>query len=229
MPERVSVVIPCRNGEAYLPEAIASAKLAQADEIIVVDDGSEDASAAIAVSAGARLFQQPPLGAAAARNAGVALAVEGYIGFLDADDLWTPGSLACRRRVLDTDPAVAAAYGHVEHFHSPELEPSVRAKLYCPPEALPARLAGSMLFRREVFFAIGGFDEALEIGEMFEFIARFTDAGFLATCVPDLVLSRRLHAHNMMRSGNISRSGYLLSLKTVLDRRRAQATSGSRK
>ena len=227
MPEHVSVIIPCRNGAAYLAQAIASARLEGAHEIIVVDDGSEDASADIAESADAVLLhRQPPMGAAAARNAGIAMATGGYIGFLDADDLWTQGSLACRLSALKHDPGAAAAYGHVRHFYSPELDAASRAAIVCPSGAQPVRLPGSILFRREVFTRIGGFDETLKIGEMFDFIAKFGEAGFAAVCLADVVLARRLHARNMTRAGNAARSGYLHSLKAVLDRRRMLVASG---
>lgn len=61
----VSCIIPCRNGQRYLGQAIASAVAEGADEVIVVDDGSGDDSAAIAQAAAGpvRLLQQAPLGA----------------------------------------------------------------------------------------------------------------------------------------------------------------------
>src|ERR1700677_2835420 len=76
MPAAVTCILPCRNAQAYLAEAIASAVTEGADEVIVVDDGSTDASAAIATSAPGpvRVLRQTGQGAAAARNAGLALA-----------------------------------------------------------------------------------------------------------------------------------------------------------
>jgi glycosyltransferase involved in cell wall biosynthesis len=222
----ISVIIPCRNGAAYLSEAISSILAENTGgiirEVIVADDGSTDESAAIACRFGPliRLHAQPPLGAAAARNAGIKLATAPYLAFLDADDLWPAASLTARLACLAQSPGLAAAYGHVAQFISPELDATARARIACPPGATPARLAGAMLFRRNIFSSIGGFNEALGIGEMFDFIARFTDAGFTAACLPNLVLRRRLHASNMMRSGGAAHRGYLQSLKTVLDRRR---------
>ena len=97
---RVSVVIPVRDGERYLAEAIDSA-LGQegADvDLIVVDDGSTDASAEIAAryEPAVRVLRIPSSGQGAARNHGVELAEGSYVTFLDADDVLTPQSLACR-------------------------------------------------------------------------------------------------------------------------------------
>lgn len=55
---------------------------------------------------------------------------------------------------------------------------------------------------------------------MFEFMARFADAGLAITCVPDTVLLRRIHSNNMMRPDDAAVKGYPRALKAVLDRRR---------
>ena len=76
----VSVVIPCYNHARWLGPAIASAheQTWPVHEVIVVDDGSTDNSAEIAVKSGARLIQQSNLGPSAARNAGIAAATGNY-------------------------------------------------------------------------------------------------------------------------------------------------------
>ena len=99
--ELVSVVIPAYNAEATIRETLASA-LAQTFfnlEVILVDDGSTDATAAIAEGVAAedprvRLLRQSNRGVAAARNHGVREARGGLIAFLDADDLWHPTKIA---------------------------------------------------------------------------------------------------------------------------------------
>src|SRR4051812_13046945 len=93
----ISVVIPCYNGALYLRETLESA-LAQNYaplEILVVDDGSEDDSAAIAESCGApvRVIRQPNQGESVARNRGIDEARGDWVAFLDADDLWEPEKL----------------------------------------------------------------------------------------------------------------------------------------
>lgn len=96
-PETVSVVIPCYNGEAFLAEAIASTleQSCAPTEVLVVDDGSSDASADIARAFGhpVRLIQQDNAGTAVARNNGIRQARGEWIALLDADDLWHPQKL----------------------------------------------------------------------------------------------------------------------------------------
>ena len=90
----VSTIIPAYNAERYLAEAVDSA-LAQTHpncEVIVVDDGSTDATAEILAGYGDRIrvVRQKNAGTAAACDAGAAAARGGWIAFLDADDVWLP-------------------------------------------------------------------------------------------------------------------------------------------
>ena len=118
----LSIVIPVYNGAAYLAAAIHSV-LAQEGcritSIVVVDDGSDDSSADIAAaySAPVRLVRQAHSGAATARNRGLAAATEDCIGYLDADDLLPPRSVAARAAALGTDPALDAAIQHRAAWH----------------------------------------------------------------------------------------------------------------
>ena len=93
-------VVPVRDGERYLEAALRSLldQTRPPDELIVVDDGSRDGSASLAEALGARVLRRPPLGAAAARNAGVRATSADLLAFLDADDLAEPRRSSCRRR-----------------------------------------------------------------------------------------------------------------------------------
>ena len=90
----LSVIIPCYNGEKYLADAVNSVlkQPCQDLEIIIVDDGSRDASGAIAdrfaqAHKNIRVFHIPNSGVSVARNVGIDQAAGRYIGFLDADDV----------------------------------------------------------------------------------------------------------------------------------------------
>jgi glycosyltransferase involved in cell wall biosynthesis len=218
----LTCIVPCRNGRAYLGEAIACASAEGADEVVVVDDGSTDDSAAVATAAGGpvRLIRQSPQGAAAARNAGLAAARGDLIAFLDADDVWPEGSLALRRGALAAQPQLDAVYGHSRQFHSPDLDAATRSRLACPSGSMSAPTFGSIVFRRSVFERIGAFNPSLKVGEMMEFMARFADAGLVVACLPETVHLRRIHANNMMHPDNAAANGYPRALKAVLDRRR---------
>src|SRR5437899_13062517 len=89
---KVSVIIPVRDGERYIADAIGSVReqTKPSAELLVIDDGSKDETARIVCRVsrrGVRLIQQPPSRAAAARNAGVKLARYGRVAFLAAHDL----------------------------------------------------------------------------------------------------------------------------------------------
>jgi glycosyltransferase involved in cell wall biosynthesis len=104
----ISVVIPCHNAAPYLREAVESvlAQTFPALEIIVVDDGSTDGSAAVAESFGSRVrvHRQEKQGAPVARNRGVELARGELIQFLDADDILWPQKLERQISVTCRDP-----------------------------------------------------------------------------------------------------------------------------
>lgn len=96
----ISVIIPCYNYGRFLPDAVNSVLGQKKDElaveIIVVDDGSTDDTAAVAQGMGSaiRYIHQENQGLSAARNTGIRAAHGDYLVFLDADDLLTSGTLA---------------------------------------------------------------------------------------------------------------------------------------
>ena len=99
----ISVVIPCYNAASTLTGTIESALGQDVDEeVIVVDDGSTDASCDIIRSFGSRVRAEfgPNRGASAARSRGTALARGYYIQYLDSDDLLAPGTLERRLNAL---------------------------------------------------------------------------------------------------------------------------------
>lgn len=112
----ISVIIPCYNYGRFLPDAVNSVlgqkKDGLAVEIIVVDDGSTDDTAAVVQGLGSaiRYIHQENQGLSAARNTGIRAAKGDYLVFLDADDLLTDGTLA----------------SHLDNFAAhPELDVSV--------------------------------------------------------------------------------------------------------
>lgn len=122
MKPTVSVVIPCYNAAEFLRETLESA-LGQTHaplEVIVVDDGSTDDSAAIAGSYGppVRVIRQENQGESVARNRGIDEARGDWIAFLDADDLWKPEKLV--RQLAAAEDDVVCVHTNWYHFGTEE-------------------------------------------------------------------------------------------------------------
>jgi glycosyltransferase involved in cell wall biosynthesis len=223
----VSVVIPVHDGERYLAEAIRSVLDAGTAEleVLVVDDGSTDATPEVARAFGPPVayFAQPERsGAGAARNRGVELARGELLAFLDADDLWTPTKLRRQLEVLRRDPATELVFGHLRHFVSPELDGATVSGLDCPPDLQAAHVPGAMLVRSESFARVGGFHPEVRAGEALEWLLRARELGLRETTISDLVLWRRVHpaSHTLVEREGLS--DYARVLKAALDRRRAR-------
>ncbi len=136
----VSILVPSHNSARWLPATLGSA-LAQthpACEIIVVDDGSTDESAAVAESfsdRGVRVVRQPQHGAAGARNAALREARGEFVQFLDADDLLAPEKIARQLTALSAAPGGMLASGPWGSFAGEAAQAEFR------PEAVWADLA----------------------------------------------------------------------------------------
>ena len=134
----VSVVIPCRDAQTTLAQAIRSTlnQTAPPVEVLVIDDGSSDASREVARGFGApvTVVSGPACGAAAARALGADLARGARLMFLDADDLLTPRTLAALNAALDASPEPAMALCPWDR-----LEREGEAWLVRPPSAEPRR------------------------------------------------------------------------------------------
>lgn len=180
---RVSIVIPCFNGEGYLGKAIESC-LAQDYpdvEIIVVDDGSSDGSVALARAyEGIVCLPQANQGVSAARNNGIAAATGDFIVFLDHDDELTPDALRIGVSLLEARPELSFAFGLRQTI---DAEGQVLAEPEEAPEEglltytgafhagfpVPPSLA---LFRTAAVRESGGFDTSMHIGEDYDFFLR---------------------------------------------------------
>ena len=212
--EPVSVVVPCHNQAHFVAEAIASIRAQDwpIREVVVVDDGSTDESAAIASGAGARVVSQDRRGAAAARNTGIRHTAGRLIAFLDADDLWPPGSLAARAIAL-RDAGADMVFGRIEQrSHGASFDDRA-------PFAL-GRLAGALLLPRSSFELVGPFDESLMDAETIDWVARADEAKLRSVTVEDVVLIRRIHGANMMIQTTDGAKRRLAVLRAAIQRRR---------
>jgi glycosyltransferase involved in cell wall biosynthesis len=218
---KLSVIIPSYNGEAFLADAVASIRRQQrsdADidvEIIVVDDGSTDATVRIAGEAGpdVRCVGQPHSGGPArGRNRGVELATGEVIGFLDQDDLWPDDKLALQLPRLIEDSALDVVIGRVQavqHDLRPVFEPRIHLLLGCG------------LFRKAALLRVGPFDQSLRsYSDDMDWFMRAREQGVSMAVLDQVTLLWRMHERNTSRDRSVRDGALFEVLKRSLERRR---------
>lgn len=218
----ISVIIPAYNADKFLAEAIASI-LEQAYsplEILVVDDGSDDRTGAIAREFGdpVQYHVKPHGGAGSARNHGMNNARGEWIAFLDADDLWAADKLSLQLEALRANPALEAVFGQVQNFTGP----STPEQRLVRGAALPGHLPGAMLIHRQALQRIGNF--SLQPGETVDFFIRARENNLKELMLPNIVLYRRIHENNLTSVLGSDRVGYTRILKAALDRKRGKTS-----
>jgi glycosyltransferase involved in cell wall biosynthesis len=187
MTAATSVIIPCYNGEKYLPAALESVRTqtVAVREIVVVDDGS---TVPLRAPEG---WQGPPLhihrtpnrGLAAARNFAISHATGEFVALLDSDDLWHPSKIEEQERALRGEPTAVASYTQCvdapgffgfgpyppEYVSDEEFLLMLWYHSFFPPSAV--------LVRRDALQAVGPFREDLGNGEDIEMSLRLLTRG----------------------------------------------------
>jgi glycosyltransferase involved in cell wall biosynthesis len=197
----VSVVVAVRDGERYLAETLDSilGQSVPPREVVVVDDGSTDATQAVLepYAGRVRIVAQEPEGVAAALNRGVAASNGELLAFLDADDVWPPTSLECRLARLTGSDRPEAVFGRIAQFVSPELDPAAARTFRFDPAPVYALMFQTMLIRRRAFDRVGPLATDYVIGANIDWVSRARAAGVRTTHVEDVVALRRLHESNL--------------------------------
>ncbi len=188
----VSVIVPAYNVAPYVGATIESA-LAQTFtdlEVIVVDDGSTDETAAVVrrycdADERVRLIQQPNGGLSAARNAALAASRGLYIALLDGDDSWDPRFLDAQLAVFHSRSDVSIVTGNACFLggtHSGEPVRPVPDRRQEPTLASIIADENAVfimsVFHRRVYETIGGFDERMRTNEDYDYWLRAAAAGF---------------------------------------------------
>jgi glycosyltransferase involved in cell wall biosynthesis len=210
---KASVVVPVKDGAAYLAAALSSLTGGSRppEEIVVVDDNSEDGSAELARQLGATVLTNRGRGPASARNTGVAATTGELVGFLDADDVATPDRLRVQAGLFEADRRLEVAAGLARDVLDP-------AESSTSP-ALRTFTAGTLLVRRTTWERVGDLDETLVAGEIVDWVARARRLDVRWALHDDVVLLRRLHDANHSGSER-ARAGYLDLARSAIRRNR---------
>ena len=174
----VSVIIPCFNAAATLPQTIESVRQQTYPEIeiIAVDDGSRDRTLALLhqyESPAMRVISQPNAGAAAARNAAIAIARGQILAFLDADDSWHPDKIARQVEMFRSDANLVLVGCRAEvnsldgsrHKVNPTREPPRGPNAWRTLLHHSFYVPSVVAARADVVRAIGGFTASMRAGE----------------------------------------------------------------
>jgi glycosyltransferase involved in cell wall biosynthesis len=206
-----SCIVPVYNGERYLGETLDSilAQTYRPIEIIVVDDGSTDGTAAVAAGYGDRVryVWQANAGEAAARNRGLNAAEGEFIAFDDADDLWSPEKLARQMARMAERPEIDLCFTSFINFWTAELAEEQRHYQNHPLSRPQSGWSTStLLARRAVFDKFGKFidDRArLAGGDSMIWFLRASERGAVIDVLGDILMQRRLHAANLSRTNAV--------------------------
>lgn len=196
----IGVVLPVFNGAAFLLEALDSiaAQTLRPCDIVAVDDGSIDRSVEILQRYGVRVLTTERAGQASARDRGISAVGGDVIACLDQDDRWLPDKLDRQMAALAEDPAIDFIGCLTRVFLHPGADRPAWWKAAWDGGAPEPSLAPSAtLYRRDAFERAGDFASAgTRLSEDFAWTARAQDLGLRSALVDEILVEKRVHAHN---------------------------------
>ncbi|MDZ4098963.1 MAG: glycosyltransferase family A protein [Methylophilaceae bacterium] len=227
-----SVIIPVRNGKEFLEEAIRSvtSQSGVTLEIIIVNDGStdDDYEKFALLDERIRIVHLSGFGVSYARNVGMTEAAGKYIAFLDADDVWFPGKLSAQIAYMERHPEVGVVFGGFIRWSqdsSGGFPPASSLSKDCSQltssdssrsgwlytRLLTGLLVGmnTAVVRREVYAAIGGFNESMRQGEDYDFWLKASRVAEMHSLAGEVALYR-IHGSSAMH--RLSEENHLAAL-----------------
>ena len=215
----ISVVIAVKNGAKFLAAALNSVirQTCPPGEVIVVDDGSTDASADIATGFGApvRVLRCAHRGSSLAFNAGLVEARGELLAFIDADDLWANEKLAQQCAALASDLSIDAVFGRVVQFTDIDCRIAEPDEIKEKSKSFVGVNRSSILIRRAKFNRVGPFNPAV-VADFPDWYARALCAGIRMEHLESIVAFRRIHRDNTARLQRESVEGDYLRIARAL-------------
>lgn len=200
---RASIIMPVKNGENYIEESLESVILntLESDEIIIIDDGSEDKTLSIleklmTIHKGIILFKGNNLLPSGARNIGLKYARGEFVTFIDHDDLWPLYRLKHHISILNESPKTDVVRGKVLYFSDNQLK--LTEFDFLPEDNTVYQVnLGSFTFRKIVFDHLGFFNETLKFGEDVDLFFRLNESRIQIYNDELISLKYRIHDNNM--------------------------------
>jgi glycosyltransferase involved in cell wall biosynthesis len=213
---RVSVVIPTYNRAGWVTDAVAGvlAQTYRDFELIVVDDGSRDATLEGLRPYLDRLLylrRESRQGVSAARNLGASAARGEWLAFLDSDDLWLPRKLARQLEYLEAHPELVLCQTEEiwvrrgVRVNPPQSHRKLGGHIFLPSLARCLVSPSAVMLRREVFWQAGGFDETLPAAEDYDLWLRLTWRHPVGLVPEPLVIKRGGHPDQLSRQWGLDR------------------------
>ena len=214
----IAVIMPVRNGMPLIKESIDSIRAQDYSplEIVIVDDASTDGTRDYLHSMTGvclKVLELDGKGPSAARNAGIRATKAALTGFLDADDLWPPGTLRALSAALLENPAAGFAQGMIRNFRA---NSQGNREVFTPPYRFLN--LGASLWRRAVFEKVGGFDEGLRLCEDLDFLMRCWENDIRKAQLDQVTLLYRRHPGNMTHGLSGAGFGTVAAFKQRIER-----------
>ncbi len=239
---KVSVIVPTHNRAELLRQTLDNL-LAQSlppRQVIVVDDGSTDATPEVLNSYGAAVtaLRQENRGAAAARNRGLREATGEFIQFMDSDDLCSLNKLEAQARALTASSAdiclspwakVRIAHGQIQ-FEDHVLQQMLPAARLSPAAWLVrgwSTVLQSLLWRRSFLERIGSLREDLVTNDDIELFWRALSAGATLTFAPEALTLYRVHEADKLSASPRWHASRLRDWSVLVDQMRRDVRAGS--
>lgn len=229
----VAVAIPAWDAERFVADAIRSAldQTVPPKAVVVVDDGSTDATARIAggIDERVRVISCPHRGIGVSRNAALAAIAEGpapdFVAFLDADDLWLPRKLERQLDAFAREPQLDAVFCLVDEFEDFGDQPVVATR--APRTGQPAIISSAVLVRSALLGRVGPFPSGAVV-DWVDWWARARGLGAREHVVGEVLLRRRIHGRNNSALRSDGGRMFLGAARQHLRARRAQSEPGRR-
>ncbi len=216
---KIDIVLPVRNGERYLAEALTSlcGEARLINRLFLVDDGSTDRTVDIA-----RNFQQaipieilqgPPRGIVASLNAGLNAATTDYVARMDADDICLPHRLKRQIEFLDANSEIDVVGAQAAFIDQSGVLTGQKTNYPLSPRQVRSKLLTkgcvvchrTVLLRRKAVLKLGGYRAAFALAEDHDLWLRLSDTLSVAN-LPDVLLHYRVHPEQVTKSRNPRRA-----------------------